>query len=57
MAPRTATFTLFGMLNWTYNWHVRARRVPVAELADQVGRLFLRGYTGSEAAFPSAGTP
>lgn len=48
MTPRTATFALFGMLNWIYNWYDPARDVPVAELADQMGRLFLRGYTGAD---------
>lgn len=50
---RTATFSLFGMLNWIYNWYTPERDLPVEELADQMSRLFLRGYlAGAEPAFP-----
>src|SRR5690606_21581476 len=41
--PRVATFALFGMLNWIYNWYHPGRDVPVAELADGFSRLFLQG--------------
>ncbi|MFO7260160.1 MAG: TetR/AcrR family transcriptional regulator [bacterium] len=40
---RVATFALFGMLNWIYNWYRPGRDVPVAELADGFSRLFLQG--------------
>ncbi|HEX6937869.1 MAG TPA: TetR/AcrR family transcriptional regulator [Longimicrobiales bacterium] len=45
--PRVATFALFGMLNWIYNWYHPGRDVPVAELAEDVSQLFLRGYLAS----------
>jgi len=44
MDPRLAAFTLFGMMNWIYNWYHPERDVPVAELADNMSQLFLRGY-------------
>ena len=42
--PRIAAFSLFGMMNWIYNWYKPERDVPVAELADHMSQLFLRGY-------------
>lgn len=42
--PRVAAFALFGMMNWIYNWYHPERDVPVAELAEDMSRLFLRGY-------------
>lgn len=41
---RVATFALFGMMNWLYNWYRPERDVPVEQLAEQVSRLFLGGY-------------
>jgi AcrR family transcriptional regulator len=50
---RTAAFALFGMMNWIYNWYNPERDVPVAELADDISQLFLRGYmSGAEASEP-----
>ena len=40
---RVATFSLFGMMNWIYNWYRPERDVPVEELADTIHRLFLTG--------------
>jgi AcrR family transcriptional regulator len=47
---RVATFALFGMMNWLYNWYRPERDVPVERLAEDVSRLFLGGYLqdGSE---------
>jgi AcrR family transcriptional regulator len=47
---RVATFALFGMMNWLYNWYRPERDVPVERLAEDLSRLFLGGYlqTGSE---------
>jgi len=42
--PRVATFALFGMMNWLYNWYRPERDVPVEQLAEQISRLFLGGY-------------
>ncbi len=44
--PRVAVFSLFGMLNWIYNWYRPDRDVPVSELAEEMTRLFLSGLTG-----------
>ena len=53
IAPRVAAFALFGMMNWIYNWYNPERDVPVAELADDISRLFLRGYLSeSDASSP-----
>ncbi len=47
---RVATFSLFGMMNWLYNWYRPERDVPVERLAEDLSRLFLGGYlqNGSE---------
>lgn len=50
---RTATFSLFGMLNWIYTWYAPERDVPVADLAADMSRLFLRGFlAAAEPALP-----
>lgn len=41
---RVATFSLFGMMNWVYNWYRPERDVPVEQLAEQMSGLFLGGY-------------
>jgi TetR/AcrR family transcriptional regulator, cholesterol catabolism regulator len=43
---RLAAFSLFGMMNWIYNWYNPERDVPVAELAKNMSQLFLFGYLG-----------
>lgn len=42
---RVAVFSLFGMMNWIYNWYHPGRDVPVDELVNQMSRLFLYGCT------------
>ena len=42
--PRLAAMSLFGMMNWIYNWYHPERDVPVAELANTMSQLFLQGY-------------
>lgn len=42
--PRVATFALFGMLNWIYNWYRPGRDAGVSGLATDMSRLFLHGY-------------
>jgi TetR/AcrR family transcriptional regulator, cholesterol catabolism regulator len=44
---RVATFALFGMMNWLYNWYKPGRDVPVERLARDISRLYLRGFLGS----------
>ncbi|HEY0304947.1 MAG TPA: TetR/AcrR family transcriptional regulator [Longimicrobiales bacterium] len=41
---RVAAFSLFGMMNWIYNWYNPERDVPVDELARNMSQLFLFGY-------------
>jgi len=45
---RVAVFSLFGMMNWIYNWYHPGRDVPVDELVDQISRLFLYGCTSED---------
>ena len=43
-----ATASLFGMLNWFYQWYDPKRsRVSLDELAAHQSRLFLEGYVGA----------
>ena len=41
-----ATYALFGMMNWIYNWYDPHGKLEVAELVDNVTRLFLQGFVG-----------
>ena len=46
-----ATYALFGMMNWIYNWYDPRGKLSVAELVENVTRLFLNGFlAGSQAA-------
>ncbi|HEX7050109.1 MAG TPA: TetR/AcrR family transcriptional regulator [Longimicrobiales bacterium] len=58
---RAATFSLFGMLNWIYNWYHPDRDEPVEALAEDVGHLFLRGFLADPEAdrkvFVAGGAP
>ena len=40
-----ATYALFGMMNWIYNWYDPRGPLSVAELVENVARLFLRGFS------------
>jgi AcrR family transcriptional regulator len=42
--PTVATYALFGMMNWIYNWYDPQGKLKVAELVDNVTRLFLHGF-------------
>ena len=39
-----ATYALFGMMNWIYNWYNPRGKIAVADLVDNVMRLFLTGF-------------
>jgi AcrR family transcriptional regulator len=39
-----ATYALFGMMNWIYNWYNPRGKIAVADLVDNVTRLFLTGF-------------
>src|SRR5215217_2812328 len=43
-----ATYALFGMMNWIYNWYDPEGKLKVSELAGNVMRLFLNGFTANE---------
>ena len=45
-----ATYALFGMMNWIYNWYDPQGKLKVSQLVDNVTRLFLNGFVaGSQA--------
>jgi AcrR family transcriptional regulator len=51
-----ATYALFGMMNWIYNWYDPRGPLSVADLVDNVTRLFLSGFAG-DAEFRAAPRP
>ena len=42
-----ATYALFGMMNWIYNWYDPAGPLSVADLVENLTRLFLRGFNSA----------
>ncbi|HTG15229.1 MAG TPA: TetR/AcrR family transcriptional regulator [Blastocatellia bacterium] len=45
---RVATFSLFGMMNWIYNWYNPRKDVNVTGLARNITRIFLSGLLGDK---------
>lgn len=43
-----ATYALFGMMNWIYNWYDPQGKLRVSELAGNVMRLFLNGFLANQ---------
>jgi len=41
---RVATFALFGMMNWLYNWYRPEGDVPVEKLVDDIHCIFVQGF-------------
>jgi AcrR family transcriptional regulator len=39
-----ATYALFGMMNWIYNWYDPRGPLSVNDLVDNIARLFLSGF-------------
>jgi AcrR family transcriptional regulator len=39
-----ATYALFGMMNWIYNWYDPHGKLTVSDLAGNVMKLFLNGF-------------
>jgi hypothetical protein len=39
-----ATYALFGMMNWIYNWYDPRGLLSVTDLVDNLTRLFLDGF-------------
>ena len=50
-----ATYALFGMMNWIYNWYDPRGKLSVTDLVDNLTQLFLSGFlagtTGDELQF------
>jgi AcrR family transcriptional regulator len=42
-----ATYALFGMMNWIYNWYDPRGKLSVNQLVDNITRLFLSGFASS----------
>src|SRR5436189_2060148 len=42
--PTVATYALFGMMNWIYNWYDPLGKLSVGDLVDNFTRLFLAGF-------------
>jgi AcrR family transcriptional regulator len=51
---RVATFSLFGMMNWLYNWHRPEVDVPIDQLVDDMHRIFVEGFLPPGAAMSDA---
>src|SRR3982074_1079047 len=45
-----ATYALFGMMNWIYNWYNPRGKLSVAELVDNLLRLYLDGFLNDASA-------
>jgi TetR/AcrR family transcriptional regulator, cholesterol catabolism regulator len=39
-----ATYALFGMMNWIYNWYDPLGKLNVSDLAGNIMKLFLNGF-------------
>ena len=53
-----ATYALFGMMNWIYNWYDPNGKLKVQELAQNLTQLFLGGFlAGSFVDLVSINTP
>jgi AcrR family transcriptional regulator len=44
-----ATYALFGMMNWIYNWYDPQGKLAVNDLVDNVTRLFISGFIADAA--------
>ncbi|HVH11626.1 MAG TPA: TetR/AcrR family transcriptional regulator [Longimicrobium sp.] len=51
--PRVATFAMFGMMNWLYNWHRPERDVPLDRIVDDMYRIFVEGFLPAGATVPA----
>ena len=47
-----ATYALFGMMNWIYNWYDPRGLLSVTELVENITRLFLSGFLAGNAGDP-----
>ena len=46
-----ATYALFGMMNWIYNWYDPRGKLSVNQLVDNITRLFVGGFLSTAAEF------
>jgi len=46
-----ATYALFGMMNWIYNWYDPRGKLSVSQLVDNITQLFLAGFLARDEAF------
>jgi TetR/AcrR family transcriptional regulator, cholesterol catabolism regulator len=51
---RVSTFALFGMMNWLYQWYRPGRDPDAEKLAEDMSRIFLRGFVGDQEESASA---
>jgi TetR/AcrR family transcriptional regulator, cholesterol catabolism regulator len=51
-----ATYALFGMMNWIYNWYDPQGKLKVHDLAQQLTQLFLGGFVPGLALEPASAT-
>jgi AcrR family transcriptional regulator len=47
-----ATYALFGMMNWIYNWYDSSGKLSVNQLVDNITQLFLSGFLSASTARP-----
>ena len=52
-----ATYALFGMMNWIYNWYDPTGKLSVHQLVDNITRLFLNGFLSSSTERVAMPTP
>lgn len=45
-----ATYALFGMMNWIYNWYDPRGKLKVEQLVDNITQLFVNGFLSSDKA-------
>lgn len=45
-----ATYALFGMMNWIYNWYDPNGKLKVSELVENITRLFMQGFVAGSSA-------
>jgi AcrR family transcriptional regulator len=52
-----ATYALFGMMNWIYNWYDPRGKLSVSQLVDNITRLFLSGFLSPAQTGVVSGSP
>ena len=53
-STRIAVLSLFGMMNWIYTWHNPRVDADAAEIAREMGDIFLRGVMADGEETPRA---